>query len=198
MIEFKNKNQGMPYLILDEKYRQAIKSGQDNVEAMVISSFNKTKNEVDSRFVNLKFIDNDRLIFFSNYNSSKSIAFNTFNQISALLYWPTINTQIRIKANVVKTTVEFNKKYFKKRDIYKNALAISSNQSSQIKSYEEVSKNYLDTLKINNLDECPKYWGGYAFTPYYFEFWEGHDSRINKREVFDKINGAWKQTFLQP
>ena len=44
----------------------------------------------------------------------------------------------------------------------------------------------------------PEYWGGYSFTPYYFEFWKGHESRINKREVFDQIDGVWKQSFLQP
>ena len=50
----------------------------------------------------------------------------------------------------------------------------------------------------DDLKKCPKYWGGYSFTPYYFEFWEGHESRINKRVVFDKIDGLWKKLYLQP
>ena len=109
-----------------------------------------------------------------------------------------LNIQIRIKASIKRTSNEFNKKYFKKRDIYKNALSISSNQSSKIKSYEDVNKNYLDTLKMKNLDECPKYWGGFAFTPYYFEFWEGHESRINKREVFEFKDSDWNKYILEP
>jgi len=44
----------------------------------------------------------------------------------------------------------------------------------------------------------PEYWGGFSFIPYYFEFWVGHESRINKREVFDKTEGIWKHSFLQP
>ena len=39
------------------------------------------------RFVNLKFIDNDKFIFFTNYNSPKSLAFETHNQISGLFFW---------------------------------------------------------------------------------------------------------------
>jgi pyridoxine/pyridoxamine 5'-phosphate oxidase len=33
------------------------------------------KNEVDSRYVNLKFISNDEFIFFSNYDSPKASSF---------------------------------------------------------------------------------------------------------------------------
>ena len=54
------------------------------------------------------------------------------------------------------------------------------------------------SLKNDDLKKCPQYWGGFSFTPYYFEFWEGHESRINKREVFNKIDGLWKQSYLQP
>jgi pyridoxine/pyridoxamine 5'-phosphate oxidase len=77
-------------------------------------------------------------------------------------------------------------------------LAISSSQSQPINSYEEVRTNYQNVLKNMNLVDCPKYWGGFSFIPYYFEFWEGHDSRLNKREVFNKIDGIWKHSFLQP
>ena len=51
---------------------------------------------------------------------------------------------------------------------------------------------------MNNLKNCPDYWGGFAFTPYYFEFWEGHKSRINKRLVFKKIEKNWEKSIIQP
>ena len=88
--------------------------------------------------------------------------------------------------------------YFAKRDIKKNALAISSKQSNKIASYEDVSVNYEKSLQKDNLEQCPEYWGGYSFIPYYFEFWEGHESRLNKRQVFEKKNDEWNQFFLQP
>ena len=49
----------------------------------------------------------------------------------------------------------------------------------------------------NNLDR-PNYWGGYSFVPYYFEFWEGGEYRLNKRNVFKFNEGAWEQYYLQP
>ena len=198
MIQFNNLNKKMPYQLFKEKYDEALNAGQKGIEAISISSYNNKLNEVDSRFVNLKLIINEEFIFFSNYNSPKATSFNSHNQITALLYWPTINVQIRVKAKIKKTLNEFNQRYFYDRSEEKNALAISSNQSKPIKSYSQVIENYNKSLKNDDLKKCPKFWGGYSFTPYYFEFWEGHESRLNKREVYERSGDSWTRLILQP
>ena len=198
MINLINLRNEAPYDLFSNYYNEALKAGQENIEAIAISSFSKKINEVNSRYVNLKIINEDKFIFFSNYESVKSKEFVTHNQISALIYWNSINVQIRMKGYIKKTSIEFNDNYFSNRSPKKNALAISSNQSKSIKSYELVKSNYNNALNNINLKECPKYWGGYSFSPYYFEFWEGHESRVNKREVFNNIDGIWKHSFLQP
>ncbi len=198
MIEFINLSGEEPYALFKKNYHEAKNAGQKNIEAIVISSFNKEIKEVDSRFVNIKIIDNQNFIFFTNYNSPKAIAFNTFDQISALFYWSSINTQIRMKAIINKTTKNFNNDYFKKRNKEKNALAISSDQSKPSTSYNEIVSKYENIKKTKNLLKCPDYWGGFSFIPYYFEFWEGHKSRVNKRLIFDKTDLDWKRSFLEP
>ena len=198
MIQFNNLNQETPFLILKEKYDKAVDAGQKGIEAISISSFNKDINEVDSRYVNLKFITNNEFIFFSNYDSPKASSFNSNNQIAALVYWPSINVQIRMRAKIKKTTHEFNQNYFFDRSEEKSALAISSNQSKPIDSYNQVKENYNKSLKNDDLKKCPEFWGGYSFTPYYFEFWEGHESRLNKREAYEKSDDSWKYLILQP
>ena len=198
MIQFKYLNQETPYQLLKEKYDEAIDAGQKGIEAISISSYNKEVNEVDSRYVNLKFITNDEFIFFSNYDSPKAFSFNSHNQIAALVYWPSINVQIRMRAKIKKTSNEYNQNYFFDRSEEKNALAISSNQSKPIDSYSQVKENYNKSLKNDDLKKCPEFWGGYSFTPYYFEFWEGHESRLNKREAYEKSDDSWKHLILQP
>ena len=198
MIQFNNLNPEIPYQFLKEKYDEALNAGQRGIEAISISSYNKEISEVDSRYVNLKFISNDEFIFFSNYDSPKASSFNSHNQIAALLYWPSINVQIRIRAKIKKTSNEYNQKYFFDRSEEKNALAISSNQSKLIDSYNQVKENYNKSLKNDDLKKCPEFWGGYSFTPYYFEFWEGHESRLNKREAYEKSDDSWKHLILQP
>ena len=198
MINFINDSVEEPYILLKKNYLDAISVKQKSVEAISIASFSKDKNEVDTRFVNLKYVDNNNFIFFTNYNSKKSVEFESHDQIAAVLYWGSINIQIRIKAKIKKTLTEYNQKYFAERSPQKNALAISSNQSEPIDSYESVVKKYNKSLESNNLKECPNYWGGYSFTPYYFEFWEGHNSRLNKRDMYKKNGNNWDHSILQP
>jgi len=198
MIKYINLSQTAPYLHFQKKYQEAIHAGQDNIQAISISSYNTKSNEVDCRYVNLKIIKNRDFIFFSNYNSPKSIAFESHNQIAALFYWSSTDTQIRLKARINKTSAAYNDEYFKKRSIDKNAIAISSDQSRLIDSYESVIKNYEKSIEFSDLNKCPNYWGGYRFTPYYFEFWEGHKSRLNKRDAYKQNGNAWDHFILQP
>ena len=198
MIQFKNLNQEEPYLLFKSKYDEAYSAGQKVIEAISISTFENKTNEVDSRFVNLKFVSENEFIFFSNYKSPKANSFETHNQIAALIYWSSINVQIRMKAKIKKMSNDYNQRYFENRSKKKNALAISSNQSKPINSYKQVIENYNKSLNNDNLKKCPEYWGGYSFTPYYFEFWEGHESRLNKREIYNLKDGEWEKYFIQP
>ncbi len=198
MIKFNNLNQQPPFLLFKSKYDDALEAGQKAIEAISISSYNTENKEVDSRYVNLKFVNNNEFIFFTNYNSPKSIAFSSHDQISALIYWSSINVQIRMKARIQKTSDKYNQEYFKQRSLDKNALAISSNQSSQISSFDQVLKKYNKIKKDKDLKICPEYWGGFSFSPYEIEFWEGNTSRLNKRDFYELNNGNWCHSILEP
>lgn len=198
MVKFINMSKEVPYKIFKSKYEDALKANQSIIEAICISSYSSANKEVNSRFVNLKFVIDKEFIFFSNYESQKSNDFISHDQITALFFWSSTNVQIRMKAKINKTSREFNLKYFSERDKKKNALAISSSQSKSISSYDKVYENYNITLNNDNLKNCPEYWGGYSFVPYYFEFWEGHKSRLNKREVYERKNDDWDHYILQP
>ena len=70
MIEFINNNSAKPFLIFKNKYNLAIEAGQKNIEAISISSYNNSSSEVNSRYVNLKIINDNEFIFFTGtFNS---------------------------------------------------------------------------------------------------------------------------------
>lgn len=198
MIKFNKLSQELPYIIFKDKYNEALNAGQKNIEAISIASFNKEKKEVDSRFVNLKIVDNDSFIFFSNYNSPKSLAFESHNQVSVNIYWPSINLQVRMKAKISKKKRSYNEAYFLNRSPEKNALAISSDQSKSISSYDLVVKKYNKVKKDRDLKECPDYWGGFSFKPYEIEFWEGNSYRLNKRNLYRLVDNIWHHNILEP
>ena len=199
MIKFLNLNSKKPYIHFQSLYQEALDNDQKGIEAISVSSYNQIKNEVEARYVNLKYIVNNEWIFFSNYHSPKASQFESHSQVSILIYWASINTQIRMKAKIFKTSSEFSDEHFQGRSKEKNALAISSNQSQVINSYQEVTKNFNETLEIMTADTPrPDSWGGYSFIPYYFEFWQGHENRLNKRHVFEQQDSEWVERFLQP
>jgi len=188
-----------PYKIFNRLYLAAQTAGQKSIEAVSISSFDPAKCEVESRYVNLKYIIGNEWIFFSNYLSPKAMQFESHDQISALFHWGAINSQIRLKAKINKTSVEFSDHHFQSRTKEKNALAISSNQSQSIDSFDSVKENFHTTLaSMDSESKRPEYWGGFSFTPYYFEFWEGHENRLNQRHVFSMEEGSWSESLLQP
>ena len=199
MIDFLNVVSDAPHNKFLDLYTKAHEHNQKGLEVIAISSFDQPSNEVESRFVNLKYIAGNEWIFFSNYLSPKAAQFQAHDQISALIYWGAINTQVRLKAKIQRTSAEFSDMHFQGRSMQKNALAISSNQSQPIDSFDSVKENFHTTLTSMNEDtHRPEYWGGYSFIPYYFEFWEGHENRLNKRQVFLKEESSWRETLLQP
>ena len=199
MINFLNSSHEKPYILFQSLYQKAIENGQKGVEAISVSSYNEPLKEVEARYVNLKYIDNNEWIFFSNYLSPKANQFESHDQVSVLIYWASINTQIRMKAKIFKTSSEFSDEHFQGRTKEKNALAISSNQSQAVDSFDQVTKNFNETLEIMTSETPrPDFWGGYSFTPYYFEFWQGHENRLNKRHVFRQEDDQWTEQLLQP
>lgn len=199
MITFKNIQNEEPLVNFHRIYRDAEANHQKNIEAMCISSYSNEDQLVDSRYVNLKYIDGLNWTFYSNYQSPKSKQFVSHNQVSVIFYWNTIDTQIRLRAHIKKSPTYESDKHFRIRSKEKKALAVSSSQSEIIRSYDEVIANYKKVLDDDELlKKRPKYWGGYTFSPFYFEFWKGHESRLNQRKVYLYENGKWKTTCLQP
>ena len=63
MIRFINNNNSEPFKILREKYKQAYAKNEESIEALCISSYSPDKKMVDSRYVNLKIVDDNKFIF---------------------------------------------------------------------------------------------------------------------------------------
>lgn len=199
MIKFYNLPNTAPYIEFTSLYKKATQNKQKAIEAISISSWDTSNKEVNSRYVNLKHIHGDEWTFYTNYESQKMKEFLSHKQISGLFYWNSINVQIRIKALAYKSSSKTSDEHFAKRSRKKNALAISSMQSRQINSYADVVEKYNQTYQsIDKITKRPEYWGGISFKPYYFEFWKGHESRLNERRVYINKNDHWNDFVLEP
>ena len=197
MIKIIDPDPSIPFQKFCNYFKKAKANKDKLVDAMVVSTFNN--NSPSSRFVNCKYLLNDEFIFFTNYNSPKSEDILQNKKAALLFYWHSINMQIRIVGDAKKTSSEFSDGHYKKRDVKKNAIAHSSNQSRDIKSFDEMTMKYQEMLSNNEvLQTRPDFWGGISIKPLYFEFWEGSEFRLNKRESFKLNNNDWIKNILQP
>ena len=162
MIIFENLPSEKPYKEFSSFYNKAKSLGQTQIEAMAISSYNSSKKQVDSRYVNLKYIIGEEWIFLVITILKKPVILVQINLFQPYFFWQSINLQVRIKGKIFKTSEGFSDKHFSERKLDKNALAISSRQSQKIESYEMVKENFYKTLDdASSLKLRPNYWGDF-------------------------------------
>lgn len=197
MIVFNKNIKSEPQKELIKLYHIATKNNQRNIEAASLSTIS-SDNKPHCRFINIKYVNENEFIFFSNYTSPKASDINFNSNIALTFFWNLANIQIRIEGEIKKLDEKRSDIHWGTRSVEKNALAFSSDQSKEIASFKEVKQNYDNALNNEDLTKRPKYWGGYVVVPHYFEFWEGSDLRLNKRKVFFKENEVWSKKLIQP
>ena len=154
----------------------------------------------DSRIVLLKDYDENGLTFFTNYNSNKANSLERNPAVGLHFFWPELERQIRISGFAEETSDEVSDRYFYSRPVLSQISAIVSNQSKKIPS-REFLQNLFDTEKekyaVENITR-PKNWGGYLVKPIKFEFWQGRESRLHDRILYEKENNKWIISRLAP
>lgn len=154
-----------------------------------------------SRIVYLRDLAENGFVFYTNYQSQKGkeIAFNP--NASLNFYWAEIERQVRIAGRVKKYDAEKSDEYFANRPRESKIGAWASDQSSVLKSREEL-ENKLEDLKgrFEGEEEIPRppHWGGYILEPEMVEFWQGRPSRLHDRIRFSKNGDEWLIERLSP
>jgi pyridoxamine-phosphate oxidase len=165
--------------------------------AMVLSTVN-IQMEISSRVVLLKYVQQEKFVFFTNYESAKGKNLEAHPLASLLFFWPQLFRQIRIKGNVEKTSETDSDAYFYSRPYESQISAAISQQSSVISSREELLTQWTELSGKERIDR-PKHWGGYALKPYEIEFWQGRNSRLHDRLLYQLCKDEqWKILRLAP
>ena len=120
--------------------------------------------------------------FFTNYNSPKAKSLQN-SKINALFFWSKTNVQIRIKANIKKLMLHYQIAILKRK-----REKCNFNNLKSIKKYHllnKLKKNLIELFLMITILIIGLITSGFSFIPYYFEFWEGNDLRLNKRTVYE-------------
>lgn len=188
-----------PFEQFDKWLTDAEKSGFLDPNAVAVSTVDKSGMPT-SRIVLLKSFDTAGFVFYSNYESTKGIALAENPKACMLFFWDKLERQIRIQGIVEKLTPEESDKYFQTRSYTSKVGAWASKQSRKLTSRYKLLREvatFIAKYPINV--PLPPHWGGYRLIPEYFEFWQGRESRLHDRIIYERTeNNNWTTSRIYP
>ncbi len=193
-----------PFTQFDLWFKEVLKANTISEPNAMCLSTCTPDGKPSSRYVLMKSFSKSGFVFFSNYRSRKGMELAENPPACILFYWPSVHRQVRIEGTVSRISDEDSKEYFMRRPKPSQASAVISKQSQVVASRHELESKLKQCLDQYANDEVPKPtdWGGYLLQPSYFEFWQGHSSRLHDRIVFKKddtqSNGSWNVFRLYP
>ena len=181
-------------------FDEALKAKVLEPNAMSLATVSND-NRPSCRIVLLKGIEENKFLFYTNYQSHKGKELEN-NPVCALtFFWPELERQVRIEGIASRVGENQSMEYFQSRPIGAQVSAWASPQSSIIENrtiLEERVKQIEKRFEGNKVLPRPHQWGGYAVAPHMIEFWQGRENRLHDRLEYVQVEGSWKILRLAP
>ncbi|MFP3592495.1 pyridoxamine 5'-phosphate oxidase [Chryseobacterium sp. SIMBA_038] len=187
-----------------EQFRDWFLEASENPNISEANAMAVSTVEEDScpriRMVLLKAYTFEGFIFYTNYDSRKGKAIEKNHKACLHFFWPNLERQIIIKADLEKIAENLSDGYFHSRPKGSQLGAAVSPQSQIIPNREFLEQKLKDLEKEFENTEVPRpeNWGGYIAKPYEIEFWQGRPNRLHDRIIYTLDDLDWKISRLAP
>ena len=187
-----------PFAFFKQWLQEAIEQNVNEPNAFCLSTC--INNQPSSRIVYIRDIVQEGIVFYTNYKSRKGDELDKNPNASINFFWPEFERQIRAEGTIQKVSNEISDAYFASRPRESQIGAWASSQSKVLSSRNELEQEMERFRKQFDGGDVPRpeYWGGYNFTPIYFEFWQGRKNRLHDRFSFEKEKDKWIINRLYP
>jgi len=153
-----------------------------------------------NRVVLLKFLEGEEVGFFTNLESDKSIEIQQTPTVSATIWWPEMERQVRIEGTAREMERSQVEEYYSSRPRKSRIGAWASDQSRTLESRDDLLRKYEEMeCEFEGTEvPLPPFWGGYRIAVDRIEYWSGRPSRLHERVVLTKTGDSWSERRLYP
>jgi pyridoxamine 5'-phosphate oxidase len=180
-------------------FRDALAADLHEPNAMILATAT-AGGKPSARTVLLKGYDERGFVFYTNYDGRKAKEIETNPTCAILFYWGELERQVRIEGRASRLSGEESDAYFAGRPRGSRLGAWASEQSRPVqdRSILEERVRALEAVYEGREIPRPPFWGGYRVEPDTIEFWQGRESRLHDRLVYQRSGRGWKIVRLQP
>lgn len=153
------------------------------------------------RFVDLKAVDADGFTFCTYLDSEKGRHLAANPKVALTIWWDHVGYQVRVKGVAETIPADEALAHWAARSRSAQLTTLCSKQSRVLESAEDLQQQLRDAeVQYRGVDvPKPATWGGYQVRPVSIEFLTFSDTRLHKRELFERDEtGRWRVTLLQP
>ena len=188
-----------PLDLLSRWMQDAIDGGVTEPNAMNIATVDSNGNP-RNRMVLLKYLEGDEIGFFTNLKSDKSLEIRAHSMVSATIWWPEMERQVRIEGVATQMDRALAEDYHSSRPRKSRVAAWASDQSRPLGSREELEERFdqYDSMFDGEDVPLPPFRGGYTIRADKIDYWEGRPSRMHERVSLSRGDDGWDMTRLYP
>ncbi|TPW30500.1 phenazine biosynthesis protein [Martelella alba] len=168
------------------------------VEPMYVTLATASASGVpSSRTVQLLAVEDDALLFTTNFGSRKGVEMLETGRAAVSLYWRETAQSVNITGTIVIASDAENDRRFAEDSRPVQAARTVSFHGLPLDDEAAQLKAHGDLVASGEIIPRPDYWRWYRLVPDAVTFWEGHPEALNRRVHYARSEASWSHGAVQ-